>query len=141
MDISENDCPICMESYSDDTKTELSCCRQNIHKECLNKCKPLSDGFYHCPFCRAKITRVREESPNISFSLSSLWNTQRRLRRNPTIDLIDRAIMMAIRAENFYEDADCEIEFLEQLREEAQTRRLDYNEKNAILQAMQRCSF
>jgi hypothetical protein len=41
------ECPICFEIIDNNYTT--NCCKQLIHKECLDKCN------YTCPFCRQKV--------------------------------------------------------------------------------------
>jgi len=53
-----SECPICFEN---DPDTTTDCCKQRIHKLCLEQCKK------SCPFCRAVtiviIETVHEEVP------------------------------------------------------------------------------
>ena len=50
-----SECPICFEN---DPDTTTDCCKQRIHKLCLEQCKK------SCPFCRAvTIVIIEEEVP------------------------------------------------------------------------------
>jgi hypothetical protein len=44
------ECPICFEIIDNNYTT--NCCKQLIHKECLDKCN------YTCPFCRQKVNGI-----------------------------------------------------------------------------------
>jgi hypothetical protein len=47
-----SECPICFE---DDPDTTTDCCKQRIHKLCLEQCKK------SCPFCRSVTLEIEKE--------------------------------------------------------------------------------
>ena len=47
-----SECPICFE---DDPDTITDCCKQRIHKLCLERCKK------SCPFCRSVTVEIEKE--------------------------------------------------------------------------------
>jgi hypothetical protein len=51
------ECPICFEIIDNNYTT--NCCKQLIHKECLDKCN------YTCPFCRQKVNGSNNTIINI----------------------------------------------------------------------------